>query len=166
MIPVTLNENHLDMELDTGAAISVISEITFNAVLKDSSIIQSSDLTLRTYLGKELPVLGTVHVTVGYESQKASLPLVIVKGQGASLFGRNWLDHIRLDWLSINAVQTDTAVQGIIDTYPGLFSSQLGTIRGAEAKRFMSRRMLHQDFTNPVLLPTHLSLKWNRNLIV
>ncbi len=90
MIPVSLNNNHLDMELDTGAAVSVISATTFHAVLKDPSIIRSSDLTLRTYLGKELPVLGTVQVTVSYESQKASLPLVIVKGQGASLFGQNW----------------------------------------------------------------------------
>ena len=31
----------------------------------------------------------------------ASLPLVVVKGDGISLLGRNWLEEIKLDWCKI-----------------------------------------------------------------
>ena len=46
-------------------------------------------------LGKELPILGTATETVGYENKIVVLPIVVIKGQGANLFGQNWLDHTR-----------------------------------------------------------------------
>ena len=68
------------MELDTGASVSVISESTYNTVLKDTVPLESTDISLRTYMGEELPVLGVATVAVGYESQTTSLLLVVVKG--------------------------------------------------------------------------------------
>lgn len=72
-----------------------------------------------------------------YESQKASLPLIIVKGDGASLLGRNWLHHIRLNWESINLLEKEKGVEELIDRHPGLFRSELGTLKGVEAKIFV-----------------------------
>ena len=138
MIPITINNCPLHMELDTGAAVSVIGEITFNTVFKNAINIQPSNITLRTYLGKELPILGTVEVEVQYKSQKALLPLIIVKGQGASLFGRNWLDSIQINWPTINSVITDQSVQALINKHPRLYRSELGTLQGVEAKIFIS----------------------------
>ena len=34
----------------------------------------------------------------------AKLPLVIVKGEGPTLFGRNWLTEIVLDWKGIHCM--------------------------------------------------------------
>ena len=42
-------------------------------------------------------------VSVEYKSQRLSLPIVVVKGERASLLGRNWLRHIKLDWKNIFA---------------------------------------------------------------
>ena len=137
MITVLVNDSLLSMELDTGAAVSVISEITFESIFKQSISLHSSDITLRTYLGKELPVLGTVQVEVQYESQKATLPLIVIKGQGASLLGRNWLTSIRLNWSNINSVETDNDIQELINKHSRLFHSELGTLKGVEAKIFV-----------------------------
>ena len=56
------------MELDTGAAVSIISEDTFKFVFKDSVSITPTDISLRTYLGNQLPVLGSAEVEVVYNS--------------------------------------------------------------------------------------------------
>ena len=98
-VQVTLNDyNPLKMEVDMGAAVSVISEDTFHTVFKDTRQLEKTQVTLRTYLGEEIPVLGQAVVNVKYESQTVNnLPLMITIGQGASLFGRNWLQHVRLN---------------------------------------------------------------------
>ena len=87
MLSVTVNGCPLDMELDTGASVSIISVDTFNSMLKDTVSIEPTNISLRTYLGKELPALGTTEVEVVYESQTVMLPVIIVRGQGSSLFG-------------------------------------------------------------------------------
>ena len=67
-------------------------------------------------------------------SQNATLPLVVVKGQGSSLFGRNWLQHIRLNWSSINNIPVKSSVQGLLKKHSRLFREELGTLKGAKAK--------------------------------
>ena len=95
-LSVKLNGCPTTMELDTGASLSVMGDSTLKALLGDSVSITPSDVTLRTYTGEELPVLGQVDVTVTYESQVISLPLIIIQGKGVTLFGRNWLEHIQV----------------------------------------------------------------------
>ena len=134
-VNVILNDHYpLQMEVDTGAAVSVISEDTFKTIFADNKP-QPTNITLHTYLGKEIPVVGTVDVKVQYEFQTiTNLPLIITRGRGSTLFGRNWLQHIRLNWPSINTIHSDDQVGKLVDKYSNLFSSRLGTIQGVEAK--------------------------------
>ena len=37
-------------------------------------------------------------VKVQHCNQEATLPLLVVEGTGPSLFGRNWIHAIKLDW--------------------------------------------------------------------
>ncbi len=137
IVPVLVNNRKLDMELDTGAAVSVISEATYNTLLKDTTSIQPTDIVLRTYLHKELPVLGVIQVDVSYESQNHSLQLVVVKGEGASLLGRNWLQPIRLNWKAIHSLTETDPLQALLDKHSSLFREQLGTLKDVEAKLFV-----------------------------
>ena len=45
-----------------------------------------------------MQVTGQLNVHVQYGSQTEPLVLVVVAGDGPSLFGRNWLKYIRLNW--------------------------------------------------------------------
>ena len=81
--------NH-QMELDTGAAFSIISERTEKAQFADVKRRKSSIL-LKTYLHERINVLGQLHVRVTYGVQQAPLVLLVVEGDGPSLVGRNWL---------------------------------------------------------------------------
>ena len=54
-----------------------------------------------------MEVLGQIQVTVKYQDQVCELPLIVVKGNGFPLFGRNWLKEIRLNWSIIKSVSTE-----------------------------------------------------------
>ena len=41
-------------------------------------------------------MIGLIRVSVKYEDQESLLPLLIVVGDGPSLFGRNWLSHLKI----------------------------------------------------------------------
>ena len=103
-VTLLINNKELVMELDTGAATSLISEATYHKLFPDIYLHRSSPVFLKTYTGQELVVVGEAEVDVKYEQQTAHLPLLVVKGDGPSLLGRNWLKVIRLNWSEINAV--------------------------------------------------------------
>ena len=121
----------LQMELDTGASVSLISKATWKNRLK-SPRLSPSEIRLKTYSGEALKVLGQCMVEVRYGEQTCQAPLVVVAGHGPSLFGRNWLEKIRLEWGSIQSITT-TPVEELLHEYAEVFSSDLGTIQGVEA---------------------------------
>ena len=122
-----VNCQDLQVELDTGAALSIVSEKTFKSVFKDTICLQ---LSLRIYSGEDLTILGIAEVNVTYESKNnAALPLVVMKGQCSSLFGHNWLQHIRLNWSSVKS-----SVQELLKKHSRLFPEELGTLEGDKAK--------------------------------
>ena len=50
----------------------------------------------QTYSKEPLLVVGARYVQVQYEGQSATLPLIVVKGNGPTLLGRNWLGTNKL----------------------------------------------------------------------
>ena len=72
-------------------------------------------------------------VAVSYESQTTFLPLVVVKGDRASLFGRNWLEHIKLNWPVSHSVSNNCEVDDLLQKHQ-LFCEKLGTLKGMEAQ--------------------------------
>ena len=63
---------------------------------------------------------------------KATLPLVVVKGEGPTLLGRNWLSQIRLDWSEIHYA-TSPGLQELLSKYSNVFQG-LGYFKGYEVK--------------------------------
>ena len=84
---------NLEMEVDTGASTSIISEQTYNQLWPQDRrpTLQLTAVKLRTYSGEQLNVKGVITVEVQYNGQSESLPLIVANGQGPSLLGRDWL---------------------------------------------------------------------------
>ena len=79
LIPVDLNGKSLQMELDTGATVSIMSQLKF-ASLFPSTQIPHSKVTLQTYTGEPMEVLGEVPVQVTYQQQPTQdLQLVVCR---------------------------------------------------------------------------------------
>ena len=85
------------MEVDMGASRSTVSKHVYDAELSDYPI-QPVRVILRNYSGEKIPVVGKITVPVKYENQEHILDLIVVEGNLPTLFGRDWLSSIRVDW--------------------------------------------------------------------
>ena len=116
---------------------SILAEDTLKAWWPDAPL-QPSSAILKTYTGEAMAVIGELSVDVTYQDQHVNnLRLVIIRGGGPSLLGRNWLEKITLDWQSIARVSEPKQSQGlsaILEDYKELFSEELGTIHPYEAR--------------------------------
>jgi len=119
-VELEVNSKKLSMEIDTGA---VISLTTYRKLFSNVKLSRST-LRLRT-------------VEVRYGSQGDVLSLAVVEGDGPSLFGRDWLGHVTLDWKTIGLSMLDsglTQVEALKGKYKELFSPGIGTLKHFKAR--------------------------------
>ena len=90
-------------------------------------------MRLCTYSGEPIEVLGSLTVAVKYQTQESEEPLLVVKGTGPTLLGRNWMERIRLDWQQINLVQLGS-LQAVLRSHEAVFQGGLGALQGYQAK--------------------------------
>ena len=169
MVTVELNQAKLPMEVDTGASASIISYTTYTELWSESQrprLLQSTR-KLRTYTGEELKVQGSLAVDVVYGSQRETLPLLVVSGNGPSLLGRDWLLKIRLDWQSLYCLKaappTVANLQAVIDSHSAVFKDELGRTTGVTAKIFLNSEA-QPRFCKPRSVPFALREKVNNEL--
>lgn len=81
-VKLTVNEKPLTMELDTGVSYSLISKQTYKATWSKGALsLQQCGIKLHTYTGEQVVVVGSITVTVCYNTQVIELPLLILKGK-------------------------------------------------------------------------------------
>ena len=135
IVTPTINGVTLQMELDTGAAVSIISGEEFFKLPGVS--LEKSNMKLTSYTGDEIPVLGEATVNVKYEEFEGQLPVVVTASHRKPLFGRDWLQKIRLNWnkLGIQQICTDKSkCDAIVNEFPELFDESLGKYTGKKVK--------------------------------
>ena len=103
----------LEMEVDTGATLSIVSEETWRRHwTRPRPRLEQTHDTLRTYTGQCVKIKGIVDVKVeGKKGECHTLPLMVVPGNGPSLLGRNWLSMLQLDWTRIHHVGASSSTR-------------------------------------------------------
>ena len=86
IVPVAIVGKTVDMELDTGASVTIIPKRIWTNVLA-SKPVERTDVKLRSYSGHEIPVIGEASVQVAYRDQEAVLPVFITGNDGPVLMG-------------------------------------------------------------------------------
>ena len=131
-VTVKIQGRFIDMEVDTGAAVSLIDETTYHKYYK-SVPLKETEIRRNSYTN-EIEIEGCLDVDVEYNRQHAKLPLVIVKGRGPPLLGRNWLHVIRLGWPNLLNVRSSNPLNNVVHEFPELFSDGLGLFNGQPEK--------------------------------
>ena len=134
MVEVQVDGQSLTMEVDTGAAVSIISEQQLRKILPDAKI-EATNVKLKTYTAERIPMLGVTRVMVKYEGQSKRLTLYVTKGDGPCLLGREWMKSIRLNWKTIGLASLDTTpeVETLLKEYNEIFRDELGTMNSIQA---------------------------------
>jgi hypothetical protein len=105
-VVVQVNSADVEMEVDTGATQSVIGEETYKSLWPSPHSAPTLSHTrslplLKTYTGEPIKVKGQLEVDVSYNGQQKKLNLLVTEGNGPSLIGRDWLQHLRLGLASL-----------------------------------------------------------------
>ena len=140
-ITVSANGVQLPMQIDTGAAVSVISKMTYNRLWSAAKRppLQHTSVQLRTYSGEKLPVCGQVQVLVSCRGLEVRLSLVVVSGKGPTLMGRDWLKNLDVLWqrsVDVHQVSSSSVSSGlnaVLDRHVDLFKEELGLVKGVKA---------------------------------
>ena len=137
-VTVTAHKKPLKMEIDTGAAVSIISKLTYDTLWSsnDAPPLERVAITLRTYTGEEVKAVGRINIDVEHGEERKRLSLIVAHGSGPSLLGRNWLSELKLDWKDIYRVNKLNASKllGILTDHKIVFQDELGTIEGEKAR--------------------------------
>ena len=140
---MTINRKPVRLEVDTGASVSLVSENTFRRLWKrkEAPGLKQPRIRLRTYSGKQLTVLGEAYVQVRYEQQVATVPLIVVQGEG-NLLGRNWMQKFKLNWRhilgegQINSMEVESTASTELNLrakFKEVFEEEMGLLQGTEA---------------------------------
>ena len=136
---VEVEGHHLNMEIDMGAAVYIISEKTHASLSHLQKLpLQSTQVKLHTYTGESIPVLGELSVNVTCQGTSHILPLLVVKEDGPSLIGRNWLAMIQLDWKKL--------LDDLLHRHSSVFEDKLGTVKDLKVKLFVKENSLPKFF--------------------
>ena len=128
-IQVTLQvaQKPVDMEVETRATVSIISEATKKKYFPEMKL-PTCKLVLKTY------TLGQLHVDMCYQRQSAQLILYVVPRNGPTLMGRNWLKHRHLDFHRIATIRNKPiGLNDLLDKHKALFKKDLGTVHPEKA---------------------------------
>lgn len=120
------------MEVHTGAAVSVISEKLYKRRFRKVKLMPTN-CVLRTYCKQALEVRGHISVKVKCNGKTCTLKLLVVKGNGPALLGRDWIRKLQLNWSSVHRVAPGS-VEELCDRYQEVFQSSLGKVSGIKAK--------------------------------
>ena len=136
ILNVDMNGKKVQLELDTGAAISVMSLSVFNRIRNKQTVLKNTNVKLKTYTGELVKPSGVATVEVSYCNQKKKLPITVVDGNVPSLLGRNWLSELQLDWknlfpakIDIKKLEVSKEVQELINDFPEVFTDELGKFK-------------------------------------
>ena len=89
---------------------------------------------LRTYTGEAIKVAGILEVEVALGKQREQLELLVVDYDGPSLFGKDWLTKLKLDWCQLNQVRATDGLQRVLNSHKNVFDDELGKVKDVQAK--------------------------------
>ena len=155
-----VNGCQLQMELDTGSALTILPASMFHEHF--DLPLQPTSTMLKPYAGDHLRPKGVFRAHVCYNGQEFEADAYVVDSDGPALFGRDWLQNIVFDWRSLHNIKANATSAPLSDgtrwrldalrsRYAAVFGSDRGhlqpsrghlTLRDGAQPKFLKARPL------------------------
>ena len=161
---VLLNDVPVDMVLDTGAAVSIISQAMFNRLKQHDATLNlhPSATRLLTYTGEPIPVVGATNMTVQLGEVVATLSAQVVVGEGPDLMGRDWLGRLKVNIGQVNRLEHDK-IKEVLDKHEAVFDGNIGCLKDAKVA-LQANEAAKPKFLKPRTVPYLLREKVEKQL--
>ena len=139
LITVAMEGKGLEMEVDTGAAVSILPyreyERSFNHLA-----LKPSRVKLKTYSGERITPKG--ELTMDAKIKGRIYPLIVVDSPGPPLLGRDWMRVVNIEWRDINHMELkqeqkaemEERLRRLKEHYSSVFEDCLGKLVGMKAR--------------------------------
>ena len=126
-VGVDINGTPISFTVDTASPVSIISVETYTKHFKSVSL-RDSKAKLRGYTGHSIELIGEITVIAKYNGQEFQLPLLVAEGKRPSLFGRNWMERIKLNWEEILHIERKCgrSLERLLKQYKTVFADGYG----------------------------------------
>ena len=149
LVTPTINGAKVEMEIDTGAGVSIIPHHTFTQLFPGHDLTPA-DKILRTYTNEVIHSVGMMMCNVKIHGQRRRLKLYVTKTGTNALLGREWLRALQLNWAEIKAIHTantinnsattqdvNTRLNDILNSHKQIFEPGYGNFKGTNAKFYL-----------------------------
>lgn len=120
MVTVSIGGETVPMEVDSGAARSIISEKLFKKLKVATSVqLEEADTQLLTWTKEGLHVIGKAIVPVKFKEQDFKLPLLVVRNDGSTLLGRDWFKDLNISITGLHTISQ--SAEAVTEKFPDVF---------------------------------------------
>ena len=141
LVKVNLNEHLVEIEVDTGAFLTVINSKTFDIIKSGLEQIErcKSNVKFKTYSEEIIRAQGQTVIPIEYENQSLKCTLYITEGDRPNLLERDCLAKTCLKWekLFLMNRESQTNLDDLLCEFEDIFSSELGTMKNEKAKTYL-----------------------------
>ena len=132
---VSIKNVKLKFEIDSGSAVTVISEKTYKRYFSDTPL-SLTNKRLFSYTGDDIECIGVARLPFAYSSRTHTLDVHVVRRGGPPLLGRDFISSFELQLLPCNFLkQADNNItEKLQSCYPKLFSNKLGAFNKYKVK--------------------------------
>ncbi|KFD51889.1 hypothetical protein M513_07218 [Trichuris suis] len=140
-LSVLVNGTRIEFEVDSGSALTLISEKMFHRLWKGHlPKLRSSSLKINTWSKERMAVLGYFRARVQYKRVNRVLEIFVMRNGGRPLLGRAWFGpfkiniNVPLHQISAAPAKAEALLSGnwlrVTERYPEVFQPGLGKYKG------------------------------------
>lgn len=155
-IPVNIDNKTVNFELDTGSCVTICCENVYNLLGRPS--LHKSNISLASYSGHSISLLGEKIVEVEYNERCVNLKLFFASGTTNNVLGRDWIDGLNLTSHSLNEFRehssvlvvslqnistlaqqySNTNLRSLLEEFSDLFRDELGHCKKFKAQLYLN----------------------------
>ncbi|XP_045536272.1 uncharacterized protein K02A2.6-like [Papilio machaon] len=133
---VNLNGVTLKFEIDSGSAVTVISEITFKRHFHVS--LSPSNKKLMSYTGQRIHCLGVMRESqMSFGGVTRAIDVYVVRGGGPALLGRDFISKFHLELAPVKYCGSPLSIEQLQTRFYKTFSDNLGCFKKYKIKLFL-----------------------------